>query len=97
METILKGVKPDKDFLRINHVIYGKTVKKIPLKSKNTLTKRELHQYMTMMMNVYKFWETRGDPDWIVTEIEGVYFTLKFIRKGSMEHDRYLERIKNGD
>lgn len=95
IEGILNQVPKEKTFVRMTPIIYGKTIQRIPIKSKNTLTGREMIQYRNEFINAYKCWERLSNNEWIATEIGGLQFTVKFIRKGTPEAERYLEKLKN--
>ena len=95
IRNILNGIPKDKDYIRLNTVIYGKTIEGIPIKSRETLTQRQMVQYRFDLLNIYKNWSLYGHEDWIIKQISGLYFTVKFIRKDSEEGRKYLNGEKN--
>ena len=91
LREILNKIPKNKDFFRINPILFGKILKGTAINSKYTLTKSEIHYYRNSLIYAYKNWITEGHKEWIVTEISGLQFTLKFIRKNSDEENRFKE------
>ena len=81
----------DKDFIRITPIIYGKTIEGIPIKSRQSLTHRQIVQYRYDLINIFKSWAEMGHPDWYAKQISGLQFTVKFIRKDSEEGRKYRD------
>lgn len=90
LKQILNSIPTDKDFLRLNPILFGKILKGIPVKGKKTLTQSERTLYRHALKYAYRNWSREGHSDWIVVEIIGLQFTVKFIRKGSEEEKKYL-------
>jgi len=91
IRSILDKVPNDKDFVRLNPVIYGKTIEGIPIHSRESLTSRQRLQYRADLINVFQNWTTHGHEDWYAKQISGLQFTVKFIRKDSDEGIKYKQ------
>lgn len=89
IRNILDKVPMDKDFVRLNPVIYGKTIMGIPIQSRNSLTSKERLQYRADLIKIFQNWTIYGHEDWYAKQISGLQFTVKFIRKDSEEGRRY--------
>ena len=94
LREILNKLPETKQFLRLNPILFGKILKGIAVNSKHTLTTSEIIYYRNALVYAYQNWSSEGHKDWIITEIDGLQFTIKFIRKGSDEEKRFKEYIK---
>jgi len=89
---ILDKAPREKDSIRLTPLLFGKMIKRIPMKSKNTLNLAEIVHYRDGLKQIFSEWGAKGHPDWIAVEIEGLQFTVLFIRKDSEKAQRYLRR-----
>jgi len=93
LREILNKLPETKQFLRLNPILFGKILKGIAINSKHTLTTSEIIYYRDTLIYAFKNWVTEGHKDWIITEIDGLQFTIKFIRKGSEEEKNLKKKL----
>lgn len=91
LREILNKTSPDKEFVRLNPILFGKLMKGWQYNSKETLTRSEISYYRESLIYALKNWVKEGHNDWIAIEIQGMQFTIKFIRKGSKEEERFRQ------
>lgn len=89
LKQILDSISLEKDFVRLNPILFGKILKGIPPKGKTTLTHSEITLYRISLKYALNHWSREGHRDWIAVEIPALQFTIKFIRKGSEEEKRH--------
>ena len=89
LKQILDSIQAEKEFVRLNPVLFGKILKGIPIKGKNTLTQSEITLYRHALKYALNNWSSEGHKEWIIVEIPALIFTVKFIRKGTDEEQRY--------
>jgi hypothetical protein len=89
LREILNKTLPEKEFVRLNPILFGKIMKGWAIQSKESLTRSEIYFYRDALLYALKNWSSEGHRDWIATEIVGMQLTVKFIRKGTKEEERF--------
>lgn len=94
IKQTLDNLPKEKESIILSGVTLGKRIKGYPLRSrKYTLTQQEITLFTKQLIQATKAWSDKGHDDWIVIEVPGIRFTVKFIRKGTERHIRTLSEI----
>ena len=79
---ILDKLDDNVESISMNGIKLGKLIKRHPLKSKHTLTRKEINCYSRGLIEICQNWGVHGHPSWNVREkTPSSMFTAVFYRK----------------
>lgn len=81
ISNYLNNLPEEKKTYKTNTIIYGKTLKNIPLQSNQTLSREEIQKSKGALSKILQLWGRYGNSRWYCEETPGMYMTLTFRRK----------------
>ena len=81
MEGLLNELPSDKDSYKVTVKTFGKSLKKIPLRSREKLERGEVKRLMFVLSQMVDMWPKHGNEEWVCRETQGLGFTVTFYRK----------------